>query len=486
MRHRTATVFAWRIAAFAAAMALFLADPAAAQVGSNCTVSILNRTVTQNADGSWVLPNVPANFGPVRARVTCLVNGQTISGESDPFTVPPNGVVNLPPIKFGQTTPIPAALTLTAPTTTLTMAGQTAQLTVTARYSDNTTKNVSAGSRFTQYTVSNPAFATVTGDGLVQPVASGTVLIQATHEGATGMIVIRVALAGADSDGDGIPDEYELAHGMNPNNPVDAQEDPDRDGLTNLQEYLLGTDPRNADTDGDGLKDGDEVARGTSPLLKDTDGDGISDGLEVQTGSNPLDPTSYNLAGALKGISVTPAAFTLTFNTIAGDATLGLKVIGTLKDNTTLDLTSRTGVNYSSSDLSVCNFGSAKGRVFAGVTGTCAITATAGGFSANSNGTVHTFAPIPLSSVGLGGGGASVDVGGDFAYVAVSGIGLRVVDISNRIAPHIVATLNLPGEANDVKLVGTRAYFAPGTAGLHIVDVSNPRAPPLIAPVDTT
>ena len=36
-------------------------------------------------------------------------------------------------------------------------------------------------------------------------------------------------------------------------------EDPDRDGLTNLQEYQLGTDPNNPDTDGDGLSDGNEV-----------------------------------------------------------------------------------------------------------------------------------------------------------------------------------------------------------------------------------
>src|SRR5882672_5175561 len=208
--------------ACAAMMVLCAVDPATAQVGPNCTVSILNRTVTQNADGSWVLPNVPANFGPVRARVTCLVNGQTISGESDPFTVPANGVVNLPRIKFGQTTPIPTALTLTAPTNTLTALGQTTQLTVTARYSDNSTKDVTAGSTFTQYTVTNSAIATVTGDGLVQAVTSGTVLIQATHEGASGMASINVVLAGLDTDGDGIPDAYELAHGMNPNNPVDA------------------------------------------------------------------------------------------------------------------------------------------------------------------------------------------------------------------------------------------------------------------------
>ncbi|HEY6169837.1 MAG TPA: Calx-beta domain-containing protein, partial [Verrucomicrobiae bacterium] len=47
----------------------------------------------------------------------------------------------------------------------------------------------------------------------------------------------------ADTDSDGIPDVYENAHGMNPNDPGDAAMDFDGDGLSNLQEYLAGTDP---------------------------------------------------------------------------------------------------------------------------------------------------------------------------------------------------------------------------------------------------
>jgi hypothetical protein len=47
-----------------------------------------------------------------------------------------------------------------------------------------------------------------------------------------------------DSDGDGLPDDWEIAHQLNPNSPDDAAIDSDGDGLTNLQEYQAGTDPR--------------------------------------------------------------------------------------------------------------------------------------------------------------------------------------------------------------------------------------------------
>jgi YD repeat-containing protein len=47
---------------------------------------------------------------------------------------------------------------------------------------------------------------------------------------------------------------------------TDPNADPDDDGLANVYELLLGTDPFNPDTDGDGFSDGIEVAIGSDPL----------------------------------------------------------------------------------------------------------------------------------------------------------------------------------------------------------------------------
>ena len=109
-----------------------------------------------------------------------------------------------------------------------------------------------------------------------------------------------------DSDDDGMPDDYEDANGLNSGDPSDAAGDADSDNVTNLDEYLQGTDPRDDDSDDDGAKDGvesnsgtyvDATDTGTDPLNSDTDGDGLLDGAEDpalpfvdkdQTGTNPL------------------------------------------------------------------------------------------------------------------------------------------------------------------------------------------------------
>lgn len=99
----------------------------------------------------------------------------------------------------------------------------------------------------------------------------------------TGATMVPANAASSDRDGDGIPNRWEKAHGMNPLRAADAKADFDRDGLINLKEYRLGGLLRDEDTDNDGHDDGDEVKDGyksTHVKKADTDGDGLKDGDE--------------------------------------------------------------------------------------------------------------------------------------------------------------------------------------------------------------
>ena len=97
-----------------------------------------------------------------------------------------------------------------------------------------------------------------------------------------------------DSDDDGLPDCWELEHFGNLDQGAD--DDPDEDGLINIEEYDKKTNPNNPDTDEDGLLDGEEVHKyGTSPVDSDTDGDGISDKDEIEADTDPLEPQEVTL-----------------------------------------------------------------------------------------------------------------------------------------------------------------------------------------------
>jgi hypothetical protein len=57
-----------------------------------------------------------------------------------------------------------------------------------------------------------------------------------------------------DSDGDGMPDDWEKAHGLNPNDASDASGDLNSDGYTNIEDFINGLDPRAAKVDWTDLK----------------------------------------------------------------------------------------------------------------------------------------------------------------------------------------------------------------------------------------
>jgi len=67
----------------------------------------------------------------------------------------------------------------------------------------------------------------------------------------------------SDSDGDGLPDSWEMDHFGDLTH--DGTGHSDADNLTDLEEFQNATDPNNPDTDGDWVNDSDEVGTGTNP-----------------------------------------------------------------------------------------------------------------------------------------------------------------------------------------------------------------------------
>ena len=133
-----------------------------------------------------------------------------------------------------------------------------------------------------------------------------------------------------DTDKDGLTDVYETQHGLAINDPSDALGDNDNDGLNNLTEQLIGTDPKDADSDDDNVSDFWEARYGSNindnqskpfsfehppmgdfedfnnngvsdvwerlatflPANSDEDLDGFLNKTEFDWGTDPMDPTS--------------------------------------------------------------------------------------------------------------------------------------------------------------------------------------------------
>jgi hypothetical protein len=125
----------------------------------------------------------------------------------------------------------------------------------------------------------------------------GTYLILVSQFGETPAagsaysLTVRAA-AGANGDADGLSDWWEMAHfgSLNRNGSLDL----DKDGLSDLDEYLRGTHPQVADTDGDGMPDGWEAAHRLDPLVNDAaadpDRDGKTNLQEYKEGTDPNPP----------------------------------------------------------------------------------------------------------------------------------------------------------------------------------------------------
>ncbi|GHC40190.1 glycosyl hydrolase 115 family protein [Roseibacillus persicicus] len=122
----------------------------------------------------------------------------------------------------------------------------------------------------------------------------------ANYRDGGGVLVVGDGHHPGDSDGDGLPDEFEqrlidldpedqvvdLADVLGPLDSP-ATSDFDQDGVSDADEFAARTNAANPDTDGDGLNDGIELAGTTDATAPDSDLDGFGDGVEVSAGSDP-------------------------------------------------------------------------------------------------------------------------------------------------------------------------------------------------------
>jgi hypothetical protein len=149
------------------------------------------------------------------------------------------------------------------------------------------------------------------------------VLAPAAHAGtwpelASPPFTLDTSIPRLDSDGDGLPNAWELLYGLHPTSAADATANPDGDFLTNIQEYDAGWNPQvfepitlpsavsapfavdvrtaRTDTDADGMPDAWETAHGlnpssatgTSASTADPDSDGLTNLQEYNAGTHPL------------------------------------------------------------------------------------------------------------------------------------------------------------------------------------------------------
>ncbi len=130
------------------------------------------------------------------------------------------------------------------------------------------------------------------------------VIVRASAENSDGVSMrsayswsFNATLGDYDGDGDGMPDQYEIDNGLDPD-VDDSDSDLDGDGMPNIYEFENELDPAvddaDDDADGDGMPNIYEFENDLDPNVDDADGDADGDGIsnldEFEAGTSSSDP----------------------------------------------------------------------------------------------------------------------------------------------------------------------------------------------------
>ncbi len=137
--------------------------------------------------------------------------------------------------------------------------------------------------------------------------AGGTFTFAENQRGKIQRVDLALVAPFLDSDGDGLPDWWELLHGLDPFDPFDAISDNDGDTATALDEYRDHTDPAVYEFDYRRWAALHHLTGPNFPMTADPDGDGIPNGIEFGIGTDPNVPDAALAAARISGI-VQPVA----------------------------------------------------------------------------------------------------------------------------------------------------------------------------------
>ena len=279
-----------------------------------------------------------------------------------------------------------------------------------------------------------------------------------------------------DSDGDGVIDSLD-AFPLDPSEWVDSDGDgmgnvsdldDDNDGLSDVDEELIGSDPLNADTDGDGFLDGsDNFVLDSSEWLdtdsdglgnnvdSDDDNDGLSDNVEQVNGSDPLivDTDNDGITDANDGFP-TDNSKALPELSISSPSPLAVNAATNIIFN--LSYAGASAINLTDTDVTVIGTGTAA----------CASPVNLVGSSTDS--------PVVTLSNCTGDGSISISVASGKATFGASGDlgGTSSAATVDNTAP--LLTISNPSQTiapSSVEVFYTLTYEEPPT-GLSLSDIS--------------